>query len=425
MRKLLLICEHLLKFYEAKTLRTISQNFELHLASSKKCLLDASEEIKSCFKEIHVYDTPASAERVSPLPLEFLQDIVEGLSPQQNELTVICTTEFNMLQAARLREQYHLGEPHYDDVILYKSKIAMKEKLSKANILCPRYKILEHCDGEDQIKHSFEEIAGEFGLPFILKPTDQSATFGVMKIKNYHDFSEAVKHFGNKRYEAEEFINGQLFHADSLIQSGKIVYFQASQYLSSGLAFLSGNIHGSIPLKKDNPLFERIQNFTTKALETLGWIDGSSHLEVFLNDKDELVFLEASARPPGSLVVENYNRSFGINFLDEDLKIKLGLFEPLKELKKHYTFWVYFPWKAGVIEHIHPLSLKSSAELRWFVKEGDTLDAPTCIFDKTAQMFVTNENYEVLMDDFLSLKNFSPFEISTQNIGRQKPCNPL
>lgn len=410
-KKLLLICEHLLKFYDAKTLRAISQNFELHLASSRKYLLDASEEIRSCFKEIHIYDTPPSAERLSPLPLDFLKTIIEELSPKQNNLKIICTSELNMLHAAQLREEYNLGTPYYEDVIFYKSKIAMKEKLSTANIRCPQYKIIDPCENDAQLKLTFDTIKQEFGLPFILKPTDQSATFGVMKINNQDEFVEAVKCFGNVRYEAEEFINGVLFHADSLIQEGKIVYFETSQYLSSGLAFLSGNIHGSIPLRKDNPLFERIQSFTAKALETLGWIEGSSHLEVFLNENDELVFLEVSARPPGSLVVENYNRSFGINFLDEDLKIKLGIFEPLKESIPHYTFWVYFPWKAGTVARTHTPLLKSLTELHWFVKEGDTLDSPTCILDKTAQMFVTNDDYDILLEDFLSLKNFAPFEM--------------
>ncbi|MBX9696543.1 MAG: ATP-grasp domain-containing protein [Alphaproteobacteria bacterium] len=411
MKKVLLISEHLLKYYEVATLQEISKTHELYLASSDNHLSDAHLDIKACFRDIFSYTHGAESLRLSSLPWNFLKDIVERLDPLNNTIKIICTSEVNMLQAARLREHFNLGRPHYDDVIVYKSKIAMKEKLRDAGILCPQYNSLDVCLSPVGIRENFENIKAAFGLPFILKPVDQSATYGVVKIYCFEDFEAAAILHAKERYEAEEFISGTLFHADSLIQSGEIVYFQTSQYLSSGLDFLSGHIHGSIPLQKDNPLFHKIYIFTQNVLKTLGWVDGSSHLEVFLQDNGELVFLEVSARPPGSLVVENYKRCFGVNILDEDLKIKLGQFYPLPQNQNQYSFWAYFPWCSGIITHFNHPALKSSFEITWFIEKGECLSPPTCILDKTAQIFAMNENYDILFEDFMSLKNFIPYQI--------------
>lgn len=411
LKKVLLISEHLLKYYEVETLQEIAKTHELYLASSDKHLNDAHPDIKACFRTIFSHTHAAESLRLSSLPWDFLKDIVERLDPLNNTIKIICTSELNMLQAARLREHFNLGRPHYDDVIVYKSKIAMKEKLRCAGIPCPQYNSLDVCLSPTSIKENFENIKSSFGLPFILKPVDQSATYGVVKIHCFEDFETAATLHAKERYEAEEFINGTLFHADSLIQSGEIVYFQASQYLSSGLDFLSGHIHGSIPLQKSNPLFHKIYLFTQNVLKTLGWVDGSSHLEVFLQENDELVFLEVSARPPGSLVVENYKRCFGVNIVDEDLKIKLDQFHPILQKQNQYSFWAYFPWRPGIITHFNNPPLKGSFEITWFIEEGDHLSSPTCILDKTAQIFVEHANYCILFEDFMSLKNFIPYKI--------------
>lgn len=416
LKKVLLISEHLLKYYESSTLRLVSEKFDLYLASSSKHLEDVSSEVKSCFKELFLY-TPQEKNRLSPLPFQFLKTIIEKLKhDNDDDLFIICTSELNMIQASRLREHYNLGRPYYEDIILYKSKLAMKKRLQQAGISCPRYMPLEELKSLPSKETHFNHLQCVLGLPFILKPIDQSATYGVFKITQREEF-EAITHtIDTHCYEAEAFISGKLFHADSLIHHGEIVYFKASQYLSSGLDFLSGRIHGSIPLRREDPLFSRIQVFTEHVLSALGRIDGSSHLEVFLNENDELIFLEVSARPPGSLVVENYKRSFGVNIVDEDLKIKLGLFSPLNESSSSYSFWAFFPWQAGFITELRTPSLKSEHTIDWFIKKDEVLPPPTCILDKTAQIFVKNENYDILMQDFLSLKEFSPLQIRPTSI---------
>ena len=53
-------------------------------------------------------------------------------------------------------------------------------------------------------------------------------------------------------------------------------------------------------LEDNHSLNKRISNFTRDVLQELGPIkNGITHVEVYLDRNDELIFLEAAARPPG------------------------------------------------------------------------------------------------------------------------------
>ncbi len=149
-------------------------------------------------------------------------------------------------------------------------------------------------------------------------------------------------------------------------------------------------------------------------MEKFGVLDGCFHMEVFVTQTNEVVFLEVAARPPGNLNVLMYYETFGKNFFDLGFFIESGLnFEfgksdlELRKSKKP-TAYLMFPKMNGIVRKLHCPNIKSEFELNWGVKEGDALKSSTCNAEAAGSILFKNEDYDELKEDFETLKLFKP-----------------
>ncbi len=416
-----LVTSSLIENYDLKKLKQISQA-EFILITTDSILALLSEETVKCFDHLYtatiLSDDPYQA-LLRPLSYDAVKKIfVEHLLPQRfpNDMRIICNNEVNVGLAARIRDDFLIPGVKIQQINAYRDKTLMKEILLKDGIKVPTFVKLPNSLNKTSLI-VFDNLTRILGLPFIIKPIDSMGTIGVALIHNFEDYLFFFEKIYSPlfSYEAEQFIEGELFHCDSLMYNGELLLSICSKYMRPGLSIHDGVSRGSIPLRISDPLRNIIIDFTKKVLSSLGNVNGASHLELFITPNHELVFLEIGARTPGALVVPVYLKTFGINLLNEDFCLQMDIPQPLKIENKTYAFWCRFPEREGVVKNIYRPKLKSKNSITWNLKKGTVMKKASSIGSSAADFLVENANYDILLEDFNYLKYHNLYDISTQS----------
>ena len=361
------------------------------------------------FSAIHtVPPAPPRLGLVPELHEERTRELVEqelARVPSPAHVGIVCACEGNVLLAARLRDAFGIPGVGSQQATLFRDKVAMKTHLQARGIWVPRHARIDARVLDGGVAAAFARLAAELGAPFILKPVQEAGAFGVFKIAAARDLEGCMTWLDSIAYEAEELIEGKLFHVDSLVQDGRTVFAECAELTWPALDYLAGRPVGSLPLPDTDPLRARLLGFAGRVLVALGAASGATHMEVFVTPQGELVFLEVGGRIPGALIVPMYERAYGINMFSMDVLIQLGV--PIACQRRVHTHccWVIFPGSSGRVASVVAPRVESEHQLEWSVKPGDRLAARSSMIDKVATVMAWNRDYTVLRRDFERLRD--------------------
>lgn len=317
-----------------------------------------------------------------------------------DNIKIFSTSEDYMYIAAKLRASLSIAGMSFSEVSVFRDKTLMKKKAVQGEIRVPHF---NNYEGQ-----SYQEITEQVGLPFVLKPRDAAGSFGVHIVKCETDFSEAIKDITLAgSYAFEEYISGNLYHVDLLVQKGNIVFSVASEYTFPNLDFLSGKPCLSLVLKNDSEVSKNLKTFASQIVRSLGLENGPSHIEIFISDHGEMVFLEAACRTPGAIVVPLYEKQFGVNMIEEAINIEQG-----KPVEKNYPASEYhhfagiFPIIEGEIKQIHDVAIRSEFDLEMHCSVGDSFTGLNSLKNISGSIVVKNKNYDELREDFEYFRKF-------------------
>lgn len=412
MKNIILLNNRSLHLYDFKELKN-EYNLRIAAVIFDSAYINLSDNIKKSLDDIYILPKPISKQKLTSFPEVLLHPIVEKELCNFKNTWIVTVDELSVLVAASLREKYSLLGPSYSVISNYKDKVKQKEILSKGGIRTPKFLPVERDFNNEKIESIYHNLAQRLKIPFILKPTNMGGTTGVEKIKTYDDFCNYLVKFDDFTHLiAEEFIDEKLYHCDFIIQKGKYVFIEVSEYLYNGLAYVThGYNHGSLPLMSDNSIRAPIINFCKKANSLLGLKSGCAHFEVFVTREKEIVFLEAAARPAGSGVPLVFTQMFKRNYMNAALLAEIS--EKIEDFNdpEEYCFWSCFARKPGIINKLKAPLLKSTNQLEWYVKVGDASIASSSVVEKAGMLLAHNTNYEILKDDFYSMKAFKAIEV--------------
>ena len=243
---------------------------------------------------------------------------------------VISVSEYELLDAARLRE--HLGVPGapVDQVLLARDKVLMKRAVEQAGLRVPSFLPLPR----------FLEAAGRVSWNgwTVLKPHRGASSEDVLVFDTPGQAAAAVAAgatgvarldagHGLEDFEVEEFVSGPIRHFDGLVQDGEVLVLSASEYLGTCLQYAQGRPMGSFQIG----FTEQTRAWVSRALAAVRIEDGSFHLEAIVHeggaDEGELVFLEVGNRVGGADVVATVELATGVHLPSYELRTLLG--EPI------------------------------------------------------------------------------------------------
>ncbi|WP_218893059.1 ATP-grasp domain-containing protein [Streptomyces sp. 1331.2] len=265
---------------------------------------------------------------------------------------VLALSEFGILEAAAIREHLGIPGPERADLELIRDKVAMKQALVDADVRHPRFVAAPPALGR---------------LPWtgrtVVKPRLGASSDGVTV---HATAEEAVAHHrglpDREAYQLEEYVEGELLHADGLVTDGRVSDLVVSRYVGKPVDFAAGAPIATGQLPPD----PRHTAFTEQVVEALRIAAGCIHLEFFETAAGELVFLEVANRLGGGGIVTSHLRHTGVHLARHEIAIRLGLPRPdrLAPSGRYHGFAIFpghrldpsRPWRTEVPEHLreHP-----------------------------------------------------------------------
>ncbi|GAA4684329.1 hypothetical protein GCM10023347_44230 [Streptomyces chumphonensis] len=371
-----------------------------------------SEEQRARFHRVHV--VPCGLPDPSPMLYSLVdEDAARGVvadllhrTPRE-DVTVHCYDEQDMMVAANLRTHFGLRGPGTDDILPFRDKILMKERLREAGVRVPLFGAFAPERFTLDAAGYFKEIVGEVGLPFILKPTDSAGSEGVLKIGDRAAFEALPRDLG-RPYEYEEFVEGTMYSVNIVSEAGRTVFGGVTEYLVNSMEIPGGKVNADINLIDSDPRVARMVAFGERALDALGRPDGGSHLELFHTADDELVFLEVAARFKGMAGLAAMQRNYAIAFINLAFQIESGVRSRPYDGEQVYCYDGVVPKSHGVVCELVEPELESDVEMTWTVRVGEEIEQSNSLLANGGTFLVLNKDYDAAYRDFRRLADYRP-----------------
>jgi biotin carboxylase len=293
-----------------------------------------------------------SLEEVFLIPGEIpLQDLIYSVSYIARTRPIdriVALDEFDMENAAALREHLRVPGMGLTTVRYFRDKLAMRARAQDAGILVPEF---VHVLNYDAIRNYLARVPP----PWLLKPRSQASGIGMKKIEKADDLWPWLDQLGDQQsfYLLEHFIPGDVFHVDSVVSERKIVFAEAHAYGKPPFETAHyGGVFSTRTLPRNSAESKSLLKINKEVIEGLGLVRGVTHAEYLrAHDDGRFYFIEIAARVGGAYIADVVEAATGVNLWREWAKIEIaGGKEPyaLPEPRRDY---------AGVI-----LSLARQAE---------------------------------------------------------------
>ncbi len=275
---------------------------------------------------------------------------------------IIALDDFDVEEAAELREHFRLPGMGQTTARHFRDKLAMRIKAESAGLRVPGFSALFN---DDEIREFTERVKP----PYMVKPRLEAAAKGIQKVNSADELWKVIFELGEKRhtYLVEQFRPGDIYHVDALTVNGKAVFTQVSQYLSTPWDVAhGGGIFRSVTCEYGSKDTKELTKFNSEVMKAFGMVYSASHTEFIKSNEDgKFYFLETSSRVGGAHVAEMVEIASGINLWGEWARLETAVAQgaeyQLPPVKKQY---------AGIINSLsrqkHPdTSSFNDPEIAW------------------------------------------------------------
>lgn len=244
---------------------------------------------------------------------------------------VVALEEYDIVTAAHIRE--HLCVPGMGTTTArcFQDKLAMRAKGRALGLPQPEFAHLLNYEAIDEFMKSNS-------APWMLKPRIGASSMGMRKLREHEEVWSAMRELDQREelherpdfHLLEKYEPGNVYHVDSLIVEGKILFTNVAQYgappfdiVHCGGVTTSGTVpYASKPRKALLALNARL-------LTGFGIDRGVTHAEFIergasTSGKNRFYFLEVAARVGGAFTAETIEAATGINVWREWAKIELA-----------------------------------------------------------------------------------------------------
>jgi len=233
---------------------------------------------------------------------------------------IVPLDDFDLEKAAALRE--HLRTPGMGEsqTRFFRDKLAMRGRAAEQGVPVPAF---VHLLNDDRVRDFISRVPS----PWILKPRLMAGTIGIRKLHNEDELWRAADSLGDQRsfYLIEQFIEGDIYHVDSIVWDGRIVRATASRYgLPPFTVSHGGGVFSSRLVERGGHADRALQPLNVSVLSAFGLTAGVSHTEYIHGANGKWYFLETSARVGGAHIAELIEIATGANLWAEWAKVEVA-----------------------------------------------------------------------------------------------------
>lgn len=248
---------------------------------------------------------------------------------------IVALDDFDVELAAFLRDHMRLPGLNESRARLFRDKLAMRTEARKLGIRIPDFtSIIWHDD--------VREFLNRVPPPWLIKPRSEASAMGIQKLHHADEVWPAIEKLGDNQsfYLLEQMVPGELFHVDSLVADGKVVFAEVNQYAKPLLdVYQCGGVYATRTLRRDKPEAAQLRAVNEQVLTGFQLGRGASHTEFMKAHADgQYYFIETSARVGGANTAEMVEAATGVNLWSEWAKLEVDadrLYQ-LPPLKQRY-----------------------------------------------------------------------------------------
>lgn len=234
---------------------------------------------------------------------------------------IVALDDFDVELTTALREHFRLPGIGQSTARYFRDKLAMRFQARSLGIAVPDFTpVFNHED----VRRFLDATPG----PWLLKPRMEASAIGIQRLRDADELWRQLHSLEDRQsyFLLERMLpGGELFHVDSLIAEGQVVFASVSKYHRPLLeVYQDGGIFASRTLAPDHPDAVALRELNANLLDgfRLGW--GCSHTEFMrASDDGRLYFIETSARVGGANISDMVEAATGINLWEEWAKIEI------------------------------------------------------------------------------------------------------
>jgi hypothetical protein len=273
-------------------------------------------------------------------PVELFLDLVSHVAKISKPHRIVALEEFDVVVAALAREHLCLPGMSSSTAKTFRDKYAMAARARDAGITVPDF---VPAINNDEIRDYLDRIPP----PWVLKPRSDVSAIGIKKLEHADDVWLAIDALNQREALRERasyhllarFIAGEVFHVDSLVSDGRVVFAGVNKYgrpplqvAHGGGAYISQTIpHHSAEKRK-------LLQINRRLIKAMRMETGATHAEFIKSEADgDFYFLEIASRVGGAYIADVLEAASGINLWREWAKLEVAGPAPpkLKPRKEH------------------------------------------------------------------------------------------
>ena len=253
-------------------------------------------------------------------------DLLSFLARKAKIDRVIALEEFDVVTAALMREHLCLPGLSSSDAKVFRDKLSMAVHAERAGINVPEFVPLVNAEEVDAF---MKAIPG----PWIIKPRSDVSAIGIKRVEDPQEVFRTMDEMNERKnlrerasyYLLARFVAGEVFHVDSVVNDGKVVFAGTNQYGRPPMQVAhQGGAYISRTLSRGSADEKTLLATNKKLVQALGLQRGATHAEFIKSDADgKFYFLEIAARVGGAYIADVLEAASGINLWREWAKLEM------------------------------------------------------------------------------------------------------
>lgn len=265
---------------------------------------------------------------------------IAGSQPIQR---IVGLDEFDVLTAAKAREHLQIEGISNSYALRFRDKLRMRNLAVQIGIPCPEFVGVFNLKG-------INDYLEATNAPWIVKPRTEVSAFGIRKCETAGQVWDVLTDLDNRgtwrdhpsQFLIERFIEGKVYHVDSVVADGKIIASGVSEYGTPPFSVShQGGVFTTYTVPYKSKERKKLEELNQQLLEGFEYRQGVAHAE-FLQSATtgEFYLLEVAARVGGAYIANVLEQACGFNLWREWAKLEIATDEnPYKppKLRKDYA----------------------------------------------------------------------------------------
>lgn len=251
------------------------------------------------------------------------REVINGVAYLMRRAKVdraLALDDYDVELGAALREHFRLPGMGQSTARFFRDKLAMRVRARELGLPVPDFVSLWH---HADVKAFLNEVPP----PWLMKPRSEASSIGITKLYEPEQVWKRLEELGDDAsfHLLERFVASDLYHVDSLVVDGVVVFSEVGAYHRPLLEVWSGGgIFMTRTAPRQAPEVVAMRELNARLVPAFGLTRGVAHTEFLRSNQDgKLYFLETSCRVGGACISDVVEAATGLNLWEEWAAVEL------------------------------------------------------------------------------------------------------